>query len=163
MNRTLKESLERITQLMNESTESAAMEAADGVDTVKLDVPLMMRIMEFSREDAQTDMDLHHVVERMIELNKEKDHLSMDDYESIIEKAQAAPEDGYQSAEPATEGIGGLLGAAHLNRAFLVTAKTHEGETKRFRVKAQSERVAKEKFLKHHSMATILDVKEVEV
>jgi hypothetical protein len=56
--------------------------------------------------------------------------------------------------------ISGLLAASYLNKSFIVTAKTSEGVTKKYRVKAQSERVAKEKFMKHHSMAQILDIKE---
>jgi hypothetical protein len=56
--------------------------------------------------------------------------------------------------------ISGLLAASHLNKSFIITAELAEGGTKKFRVKAQSERVAKEKFMKHHSMAKIVDVKE---
>ena len=56
--------------------------------------------------------------------------------------------------------ISGLLAASHLNRSFIITANLAEGGTKKFRVKAQSERVAVEKFKKHHSMAEIVDVKE---
>jgi hypothetical protein len=56
--------------------------------------------------------------------------------------------------------ISGLLAASHLNKSFIITAELAEGGTKKYRVKAQSERVAKEKFMKHHSMAKIVDVKE---
>ena len=66
-------------------------ENVDGVDTVTVDIPLLMRIMEYSREDAQTDMDLHHVAERMISLNKSRDVLTMNDYDAIISKADHEP------------------------------------------------------------------------
>lgn len=56
--------------------------------------------------------------------------------------------------------ISGLLAAAHLNKSFIITAKTAEGQTKKFRVKAMSEKVAIEKFKIHYSMAKILDVTE---
>lgn len=57
--------------------------------------------------------------------------------------------------------MSGIMHAArHYNRSFLFTVKTAEGDTKKYRVKAQSERVAREKFAKHYSMAKILDVKE---
>jgi hypothetical protein len=59
--------------------------------------------------------------------------------------------------------ISGLIAASHLNKSFIITAELAEGGTKKFRVKAQSERVAKEKFMKHHSMAKIVDVKEESV
>ena len=57
--------------------------------------------------------------------------------------------------------ISGLLHAArNFNRAFLITADLAEGGRKTYRVKAQSERVAREKFAKHFSMAKIVSVKE---
>jgi hypothetical protein len=57
--------------------------------------------------------------------------------------------------------ISGLLAAASLNKAFIITAELAEGGTKRFRVKAQSAKVAVEKFKQHASMAKVIDVKEV--
>ena len=62
----------------------------DEVDTVTLDVPLLLRMMEYAREDAQEDMDLHNAAERMIELSK-NGALSMDDYESIVGDVEALP------------------------------------------------------------------------
>lgn len=56
--------------------------------------------------------------------------------------------------------ISGLLATANLNKSFIITADTAEGQTKKFRVKAISERVAREKFKIHHSMAKIVSVKE---
>lgn len=58
-------------------------EGTDGIDTVSVDVPLLIRLLEYAREDAQTDMDLHHVAERMIELSQEDRTLTMDDYQTI--------------------------------------------------------------------------------
>ncbi len=62
----------------------------DEVDTVTLDVPLLLRMMEYAREDAREDMDLHNAAERMIELSK-NGALSMDDYESIVGDVEALP------------------------------------------------------------------------
>ena len=56
----------------------------DVVDTITMDVPLFIRMLEFAREDASTDMDLHDVAENAISLNKGKEFLSMEDYDSII-------------------------------------------------------------------------------
>lgn len=133
-------------------------EGVDGVDTVSLDVPLLMRIMEYAREDAKTDMDLHHAAEQMIALNKTQDHLTMDDYDAIIAKTQQSTPS--QEDEVNESDISGLLAASSLNHAYIFTVETAEGEKKKFRVKAQSERVAREKFSKHHSQAKILDVKQ---
>lgn len=71
-------------------------ENVDSVDAVAMDVPLLMRIMEYAREDAQTDMDLHHVAEQMIALSKSQDVLTMDDYDAIISKA-SSNDDGESS------------------------------------------------------------------
>jgi hypothetical protein len=59
-------------------------EAENPVDVVTLDVPLLIRIMEYAREDAKTDMDLHNVAQHMIELSKSSQTLSMNDYEHIV-------------------------------------------------------------------------------
>ena len=56
----------------------------DPVDTITMDVPLFIRMLEYSREDAAADVDLHDVTEKAISLNKEKGILSMEDYDSIV-------------------------------------------------------------------------------
>lgn len=53
-------------------------------DKVTMDVPLLLRIMEYSKEDAQTDMDLHHVVEKLVSLSVSGQSLNMDNYNDII-------------------------------------------------------------------------------
>lgn len=55
-------------------------------DVIKVDVPLFIRLLEYAREDAKTDMDLHDVAENIIELSVSGDTLTMDDYNSIIGK-----------------------------------------------------------------------------
>ena len=67
-----------IDYMMNENEEG------DVVDTVTLDIPLFIRMLEYAKEDAQTDMDLHGVAEKAIALNKSKEMLSMEDYNTII-------------------------------------------------------------------------------
>lgn len=56
---------------------------SDEEDTVSMNVPLLLRIMEYAREDAKDDMDLHDVAERMVALSKDGS-LSMEDYTSIV-------------------------------------------------------------------------------
>jgi len=53
-------------------------------DIIAVDVPLFIRLLEFAREDAGDDMDLHEVAERAIEAVKMRGVLSMDDYETLI-------------------------------------------------------------------------------
>ena len=53
-------------------------------DIIAVDVPLFIRLLEFAREDAGDDMDLHEVAERAIEAVKMRGVLSMDDYETLV-------------------------------------------------------------------------------
>jgi hypothetical protein len=53
-------------------------------DSVKMDIPLLIRIMEYAREDAKTDLELHDVAERLISLGKAGNTLSMRDYDKIV-------------------------------------------------------------------------------
>jgi hypothetical protein len=56
----------------------------DKVDTITMDIPLFIRMLEYSREDAAEDMDLHDVTEKAISLGKERGILQMDDYDEIV-------------------------------------------------------------------------------
>ena len=57
--------------------------------------------------------------------------------------------------------MSGVMHAAkHYNKSFLITAELAEGGKKTFRVRAQSERVAREKFAQHHNQARVISVKE---
>jgi len=57
-------------------------EMTDKKDTVTLDIPLLIRVLELAREDIRTDMDLHRVVEKLINIRK-KGMLTMKDYNYI--------------------------------------------------------------------------------
>lgn len=58
-------------------------------DIIMMDVPLLIRILEYAREDAKTDMDLHFAAENLIALCKEGKILTMDDYDTIITPDEA--------------------------------------------------------------------------
>ena len=64
----------------------------DKVDTITMDIPLFLRMLEYSREDASQDMDLHDVTEKAISLGKERGILQMDDYDEIIGSAEEIDE-----------------------------------------------------------------------
>lgn len=53
-------------------------------DVIHLGVPLLIRLLEYARENAKDDMDLHNAAEKMIELSKEGHVLHMKDYKNII-------------------------------------------------------------------------------
>jgi hypothetical protein len=54
------------------------------IDKVVVDVPLFIRMLEYAKEDAKTDMDLHKVTENILKLLEEKDCLCMEDYKTIV-------------------------------------------------------------------------------
>jgi hypothetical protein len=60
------------------------MENFNPKDKITLDVPLFIRLLEYAREDAKTDMDLHNVAEKAIELSATGDTLTMTDYDKIV-------------------------------------------------------------------------------
>ena len=71
----------------------------DAVDTITMDIPLFLRMLEYSREDASQDMDLHDVTEKANLLGKERGILQMDDYDEIV-----------GAAEDIKEGMGNEVG-----------------------------------------------------
>jgi hypothetical protein len=76
----MKENKQRIREMVRK----ALMGPENPVDVASLDIPLLIRIMEFAKEDAQTDMELHKVAENIIELSKQGKTLTMSDYNRIV-------------------------------------------------------------------------------
>jgi hypothetical protein len=56
------------------------------IDTITMDIPLFIRMLEYAREDAKTDMDLHDVTEKAISMGENGEILTMDNYEDIVGK-----------------------------------------------------------------------------
>lgn len=77
----------------------------DEMDVVTLDIPLLIRLFEYAREEAQTDVDLHEVATRMIEMTRDGHQLTMDDYEGII-GTDAIHDDEYEAGHDENEHIG---------------------------------------------------------
>ena len=61
------------------------LEATDEKDMVCFDIPLLIRVLEFTREDMKTDVELHNMVERLISM-RETYPLTMTHYDSITQK-----------------------------------------------------------------------------
>jgi hypothetical protein len=59
-------------------------QSTDEVDTITMDVPLFLRSLEYSREDAKSDLSLHDITQKAIELNKQYPILNMDNYYEIF-------------------------------------------------------------------------------
>jgi Holliday junction resolvasome RuvABC ATP-dependent DNA helicase subunit len=49
-------------------------------DIARISIPLLIRLLEFAREDAKTDLDLHFLAENIIKLHTKKAFLNMQDY-----------------------------------------------------------------------------------
>lgn len=60
----------------------------DGI--ICVDVPLLIRLLEYAREDASSDMDLHVLATSMYEASLNGDCLSMAHYRSLV---PSVPED----------------------------------------------------------------------
>lgn len=59
-------------------------------DVIRLDVPLFIRLLEFAREDAKTDMDLHSATETIIAMSQTGQTLTMDQYNGIVGSSEQA-------------------------------------------------------------------------
>jgi hypothetical protein len=75
-------------------------EGEDPIDTITMDVPLFIRVLEYAKEDAETDMDLHDLAEKAISATKQQGMLSMDDYDMLVGELkqigmEEAEEEGY--------------------------------------------------------------------
>ena len=82
-----------------ETQSAPAGKTVNPTDRVTMDVPLLLRIMEYSKEDAKTDMDLHHVVEKLVELSANGQPLNMDNYNDIVSGVQEDSTKGLAPAE----------------------------------------------------------------
>ena len=84
----MKENKQRIKEMVKKALMGPIKEeeTVDPVDIATLDIPLLIRIMEFAKEDAQTDMDLHNVAEKLIEFGKDGEVMTMDNYDAIVDE-----------------------------------------------------------------------------
>jgi hypothetical protein len=55
-------------------------------DKLTLDVPLFIRLLEYAKEDAKTDVDLHKATENALALSETGKTLTMDDYDTIVKQ-----------------------------------------------------------------------------
>jgi len=66
------------------SSRKQVKESSNPTDTITMDVPLFIRMLEYAREDAKTDMDLHDVTEMASSLSADGKTLTMADYDGIV-------------------------------------------------------------------------------
>lgn len=66
-------------------------------DAVSMDIPLLIRMFEFMREEAKDDEEVHDVTEKLISLSQHGNVLTMDDYPQIV--PEKAPEENPENPE----------------------------------------------------------------
>ena len=49
-----------------------------------LNVPLLLRLLEYAREDANSDLDLHFLMEKLVKHSDQSTYLSMKDYDQLV-------------------------------------------------------------------------------
>jgi hypothetical protein len=76
------EDLKKVQEFFSKPMGEATKE--DPTDIIAMDVPLFLRMLEWAKEEAAEDVDLHKVTERAIEAVKLRGLLSMDDYNDLI-------------------------------------------------------------------------------
>jgi hypothetical protein len=77
-------------------------EAVDRKDTITFDIPLLIRVLEFTREDLKSDINLHKMVERLLNI-RGKGTLTMNEYGKIV-KEEYTEEEVEQIVEITTTG-----------------------------------------------------------
>jgi hypothetical protein len=80
----VKSSKKVYTDKKSNSGKGGLKEENNPMDVIKLDVPLFIRLLEYAREDAKTDMDLHDVTEKIIAAASKGQTLTMSDYDMIM-------------------------------------------------------------------------------
>ena len=86
-----KDGEDKATDLTSKYTDGEEMSEEEGeedknnpVDVVKMDIPLFIRMLEFAREDAVDDEQLHAVTERITKMAAEGDIITMAEYDKIV-------------------------------------------------------------------------------
>ena len=97
----------------------AVKEETNPMDVVAMDVPLLIRMMEYAREDAKSDLDLHDVAEKAIALSGEGRTLTMSDYGAIF--GGALNEDDWMQADDESDMAKSQLKSIQSNASKLMS------------------------------------------
>lgn len=97
----------------------AVKEEMNPMDVVAMDVPLLIRMMEYAREDAKSDLDLHDVAEKVIALSSEGKTLTMSDYGAIF--GGALNEDDWMQADDESDMAKSQLKSIQSNASKLMS------------------------------------------
>jgi len=71
------------TSMRTYSQHLSMIEETEQADTISMTVPLFIRLLEYAREDAKSDEDLHFVAERAAQMGE---RLDMSFYEKLVSR-----------------------------------------------------------------------------
>ena len=54
------------------------------MDTIKINVPTFIRLIELAREEVKNDADLHDMAEMVVKLSQKEGVVTMDHYNTIV-------------------------------------------------------------------------------
>jgi hypothetical protein len=60
------------------------MTQSNPADIITINIPLFIRLLEYAKEDAKTDMDLHNVAEKAIAASETGKTLTMANYDALV-------------------------------------------------------------------------------
>jgi hypothetical protein len=66
-----------------EKQTSKLVENENPQDVIKVDIPLFLRLLEYAREDAKTDMDLHTMTDKLTKVCSDGTVAGMEHYEHV--------------------------------------------------------------------------------
>jgi hypothetical protein len=76
---------------MRKKTIKTTIEEICEEGVICIDVPLMIRLLEYAREDSSSDIDLHVLATNAIELSECGRALTMEHYSKIVPEAPETP------------------------------------------------------------------------
>lgn len=85
------------------SEEESEEDKDNPVDVVKMDIPLFIRMLEFAREDAVDDEQLHAVTERITKMAAEGKIITMAEYDKIVGASTEEQESKDPNTDPNTD------------------------------------------------------------
>jgi hypothetical protein len=81
----IKSSIGKHKEIRTSNGKQLHSEAVDKRDTITFDIPLLIRVLEFAREDLKSDINLHKMVERLLSI-RGRGVLTMNEYGRIIKE-----------------------------------------------------------------------------
>lgn len=54
------------------------------MDTIKINVPAFIRLIELAREEVKNDADLHDMAEAVVKISQKEGVVTMDHYNTIV-------------------------------------------------------------------------------